>query len=462
MKRKGGTYAGLLAGLVIGILLSPVIAGPKTPKQDKLVTEFFQPLARMMAVIRAKYVEEIDHKKLLVGAYQGVLSQLDDYSSYMTADHFAEFQSDTKGQFGGLGIQIKFLPVEKVVRIEQPIPGTPAFRAGLMQGDRIYKVREESSGKVTETKEFHTVYDAVKTLRGTPGTRVTISVIHADSRPPEEVTITRAIIKVPAVRAVHMLDEQKKIGYIYVAHFHERALADLEKALEELKKQGMKALVLDLRFNPGGLLHSAVQLSDKFLSGGAIVSTRARNGAEQIYHAEKNDDFADLPLVVLVNKRSASASEIVAGALKDHGRAIVIGEKTFGKGSVQSVLPLRQNEGAVKLTTARYYTPGGVCIEKVGIMPDVEIPLTDKETLELSLNLNKLTAFPPPLEEGKSEPAPESPKPKESPETKTREGKQKEPGKEFVDVQLERATDVLRGVLMERQLKAQNANKKAA
>ncbi len=447
---------GFAVGLAAGLLLAPGLAGPGSQDEKDWERKFFLPLVWTVQQIRGRYVEEVDPQKLLVGAYEGMLNRLDEYSFYIPPEALAEFEVDTKGEFGGLGIQIKFLPLEKVLRIERPIPGTPAFKAGVLEGDIITKVREDSTGREVETKTFESVYDAVKILRGKPGTKVTITVVHRDTHEVADITIERAIIEIPGVRAVRMADEHRKIGYLYLAYFHERTVKDLDEALDHLKADGLRALILDLRFNPGGLLDSAVELSDRFLSEGVVVSTRGRASPELVFQSREGDVLDGAPLVVLVNHYSASASEIVAGALKDNGRAIVIGAATFGKGSVQTVMGLKDGEGALKFTTAKYYTPSGVSIEETGVQPDIEIKLTDEEVRELLRHLGETTEFPP-------KPEPESTEPEAGavpPETGD-EGGSEGKKKPFRDIQLERAVDVLAGILIhqDRMRKAEGARK---
>ena len=436
---------------MIGLFLIPVVART-APQEDSIAKRFelepawdeafFKPLGVAAAQIQARYVEDVDPAKLLVGAYQGILNSLDDFSSYIPPDRLEEFEGDTKGEFGGLGIQIRFLPLEKMLRVEQPIPGTPAFRLGILTGDIIIRVKEEATGETIETSQFKDVHDAVRVLRGEPGTKVTITVVHEGTGKEEDITLERAIIKIPGIYAPQMIDDNWKIGYVYVPAFHERTVEDLKNAIQQLQGQGLKALILDLRFNPGGLLPSAIDISDLFLGDVVVVSTHGRASPDFTFRARADDILKDAPLVVLLNRHSASASEIVAGAIKDNGRGIVIGETTYGKGSVQTVIPLRDRQGALKLTTAFYYTPSGVCIEKTGVSPDVEIKLTDQELRGLARKLAALadlSAQPGPKQQ--APPKPQGP------------GGEQETPKEapFRDVQLERAVDILIGILIQQQ-----------
>ena len=457
MRRKG-LLAGFLVGLIVGLLAVTIAMQPATSSEsdENLMEEFFQPLAWAVQQIQRNYVEEVKAEDLLVGAYEGMMSKLDKYSTHIPPARFKEFKADTEGEFGGLGIQIRFLPMEKVVYVEQPIPGTPAFKKGILAGDKIIKIKPKP-GKVVETSELENVHDAVELLRGEPGTKVTITVLHERApNKPVDITIERAIIETPGVRAMHMVDKDRRIGYVYIASFHEQTLEDLDVALKELRKQDMQALVVDLRFNPGGLLNTATEVSDRFLEEGVIVSTRGRSTSEQVYKAHKDDDdCVDVPLVVLVNEYSASASEIVAGAIKDQGRGIILGEKTYGKGSVQSLMQLPGDRGALKLTTARYYTPSGVCIEDVGIKPDIEVKLPPEEDAKLVSHLSDYVSFPPKKSFQEDEQKQEESENGETTDTSATEaegenGEEKE--EEFTDVQLKRAVDVLRGILVQQDL----------
>ena len=457
MRRKG-LLAGFLVGITVGLIAVTIAMQPAASSEsdDDLMKEFFQPLAWAVQQIQRNYVEEVKAEDLLVGAYEGMMSKLDKYSTHIPPARFKEFKADTEGEFGGLGIQIRFMPIEKVVHVEQPIPGTPAFKKGILAGDKIIKIKQES-GEVVKTQELDNVHDAVELLRGEPGTEVTITVVHERSpNKPVDITIERAIIETPGVRAMHMVDEQRKIGYVYLASFHEQTLQDLDVALKKLREQDMQALVVDLRFNPGGLLNTATEVSDRFLEEGVVVSTKGRSSREQVYKAHKDgDDCVDIPLVVLVNEYSASASEIVAGAIKDQGRGIILGEKTYGKGSVQSLMQLPGDRGALKLTTARYYTPSGVCIEDVGIKPDIEVTLPPEEDAKLVSHLSDYVSFPPKKSFEEGEQKDEEKKQEsatESSEANAEDGEENEEAEEFEDVQLKRAVDVLRGILVQQKL----------
>jgi carboxyl-terminal processing protease len=442
MSKRIPLFAAFACGVLAALLVGTPFAQNAPDRDESRRTELYEPLVYVIRQIDQNYVEEVDYEKLAEGAYEGMLSKLDRYSEYIPPKRFKEFQVDTKGEFGGLGIRIRFLPVERILVVESPIPGTPAAKAGILPGDRILKIIDENA-KVRETKveDLEDVFEAVERLRGVPGTKVTISVLHEGSLRPVDVTLTRAIIKIPGVRAERIINERHKIGYVYVPYFHENTVADLDKAIEKLKKEGMRALILDLRFDPGGLLTTSVDLADRFLAKGNIVSTRGRRYQDS-FDAKEGNEYPDVPVVVLVNRFSASASEIVAGALKDNRRALLVGETTFGKGSVQTLIRLPEEDGALKLTTAHYYTPNGLNIDKQGIEPDVKIELPDEETRQLVVHLSEETDFVPKPKESETTPAePDAPK--------------TEP---FRDRQLESAVDVLKGILVYQQLGDQPAD----
>ncbi len=358
-------------GLAIALLLSLCIA--QAPAKNEGLYPEFDLFCRVVDELNQKYVQEVDKKKLFEGAYRGMLSTLDPYSQFIDSKELQEFEIGTKGEFGGLGIEITI--ENNILTVITPFIGSPAYNAGILAGDKILKIGNE-------TTENMKIEDAVKRLRGKPGTTVTITILHEGADKTQEITLTRAIIEVPNVH-YRMLDETAKIGYIQLVSFQEHTVEKLKEALEKLKAQGMKGVVLDVRNNPGGLLSVAIEVSNLFLPEGAVVvRTEGRSKAQSMqYKATKKGSYEDLPMAILVNKGSASASEIVAGALRDHGRAILVGETTFGKGSVQSVVPFEEYNAALKLTTARYYTPKGTqSIDGAGIKPDLEekVPLEEQ------------------------------------------------------------------------------------
>jgi len=452
---KSKAVIGFLVGVIVGLTVASVTAGTRPDYREEMINDFFPPLVWLVTQIERRYVDDVDLKDLAIGAYDGILSRLDKYSAYIPPDRRDEFEADTKGEFGGLGITIRYLPIKKAVLVEHAIPGTPAFAAGVLPGDMIIEVLEESTGEKFETADFKDVHDAVRILRGKPGSKVTITVVHEKTGAVEDLTITRDIIKVPGVRAVHMIDTDRRIGYIYVAYFHEQTVNDLKKALAELRRQGAQGVVLDLRFNPGGLLKSAVEFADLFLDGDVIVSTEGKHEPEHVMRAHSGDAYPDLSLAVLVNRFSASASEIVAAALGENGRAVIVGEPTYGKASVQTLMDDPVTNGAVKLTTAHYYTPMKNMIEGEGVKPDPDalIKLSDEDLVRLRVALVKLTQYPPVPEEEEpsaAEPA-EEPGAEATPEAAAEpETAQAEEQKEFRDVQLDRAVELLEEMVVRR------------
>lgn len=331
--------------------------------------------ARVLEIAHEHYVDEepAAYNALLDGALDGLLRALDPHSQFMDADLYKDMQEETAGAFGGVGVVVTIR--DGMLTIVSPIEDTPGFRAGLLSGDRIVEIDGES------TEEMG-MEDVVKHLRGDPGTEVSLGILRENEPGLKTVDLVRAMIDVPSVKDARMIEDG--IGYVRVLQFNEPTAEDLRAAVSGLATQGLRGLVLDLRGNPGGLLPSAVDVCRLFLpSGSPVVFTRGRGGEiEQTFQAIGNALFADLDLAVLINGGSASASEIVAGALKDNRRAVLVGERTFGKGSVQSLIPLDDGE-AVRLTTARYYTPSENVIQDRGIEPDLVAPMGPEQWLEL-------------------------------------------------------------------------------
>ncbi len=356
LKTTIGWGAVFLGTLVIGVLLG------KGWDRTVLATETYEELktfTEVLAHVQKHYVEEVKTKDLVYGAIRGMLSTLDPHSAFMPPDVYKEVQVETKGEFGGVGIQIGMK--ENRLTVIAPIDGTPADKAGVKAGDYIIKVDNES------TKDM-TLIDAVQKMRGPKGTKVTLTIQREAVPEPLVFVLTRDVIKIDSVR-FKMLDGN--IGYVRVTQFQDLTAKDLKEALHKLREQKMQSLVLDLRNNPGGLLNSAVEVSEQFVGlNRLIVYIKSRDGRKDDYVAHIKDQPDDYPIIVLVNEGSASASEIVAGALQDWGRAVVVGVQTFGKGSVQTILPLGDGSG-LRLTTAKYYTPKGRSIHGVGIAPDI-------------------------------------------------------------------------------------------
>ena len=366
MVRKNGTPLLLLViGMFLGFVLSthwvPNVAA--VGRQDYESLEVF---SNILSIVRKNYVENVETKNLVSGAINGMLNSLDPHSAYLTPDLYKELQSDTQGRFGGLGIEITVKG--GILTVVSPIEDTPAAKAGIKPGDQIFKIEEEF------TKDMSLV-DAVKKMRGAKGTKINLTIKREAVADLLEFTLVRDVIRVQSVRTRSL---EPGYGYIRLAQFQERSDRDLQRTLEKMaaEKTGIKGVVLDLRNNPGGLLTQAVRVSDMFLDSGLIVYTEGRiESQKQKYFAHKDGTWTDFPVVVLVNGGSASASEIVAGALQDHKRAVVLGTKTFGKGSVQTILPL-DDSSALRLTTARYFTPKGRSIQATGIVPDIIVEST--------------------------------------------------------------------------------------
>jgi carboxyl-terminal processing protease len=358
--KRGFPFVLLLVGIALGFFLAAqwVPSVSAVPRQDYESLEAF---TNILAIVKKNYVEDVETKNLVGGAINGMLSSLDPHSAYLTPELYKELQMDTQGRFGGLGIEITIRG--GILTVVSPIEDTPAAKAGVKPGDQIFKIEDEF------TKDM-TLVDAVKKMRGPKGTKITISIKREGVPELINFTLMRDTIRVQSVRSRNL---EEGYGYIRLAQFQERSDRDLQRALEKMaaEKAGIKGVVLDLRNNPGGLLTQAVRIADLFLDSGMIVYTEGRiESQKQKYFAQKEGSWLDFPMVVLVNGGSASASEIVAGALQDHKRAVVLGTKTFGKGSVQTILPL-DDSSALRLTTARYFTPKGRSIQAAGIVPDI-------------------------------------------------------------------------------------------
>jgi carboxyl-terminal processing protease len=372
MKPKLQNYLLLLTGLMAGVLVSigHGVFAERESARATLPVEELRTFSDVFGRIKNDYVVDVDDRELIENAIRGMLSGLDPHSAYLDAEQFTELQVGTSGQFGGLGIEVGM--EDGFVKVIAPIDDTPAQRAGVLAGDLIIRLDD------TPVKGM-TLNDAVKVMRGKPGSDIVLTIVREGLDKPIKISITRDIIKVKSVKS-RMLDPG--YGYLRVSQFQSKTADYLVDAVEALKKENegaLDGLVLDLRNNPGGVLNGAVAVSDAFLNKGMIVYTEGRIADSRLRFNATPDDIIDgAPLVVLVNQGSASASEIVAGALQDHKRAIILGARTFGKGSVQTILPLG-SDSALKLTTARYYTPSGRSIQAEGIIPDIEL-----ETLKVS------------------------------------------------------------------------------
>jgi len=379
MKRR------LIYGLVIAVLAVNFFAGAwvylgsaRAAGKNDAINPNLELLSEVLERVRTEYVDgqNLTYHDLTYAAVKGIVRMLDPHSQFMDSAAYHDLQDDTEGQFGGLGLVVTVR--SNYVTVVTPMEDTPGFRAGILAGDRIIKINGEDAVKMP-------LEDAVKKLRGEPGTRVTVTIQRPSSGVVKDYTLTRAVIQMKMVEDINGNKEfplgDNKIGYVCITQFGDKTGDELEAAVRKLQAQGMKALILDLRWNPGGLLDEAVSVCQKFLPRGQlIVSTEGRDPAQNSVRraAGRGDELHGMPVVVLVNLSSASASEIVAGCLQDLHRAIILGEKTFGKGSVQSIFPL-DDGSALKLTTAKYYTPSHRVIHEHGITPDIIVPMSDDE-----------------------------------------------------------------------------------
>jgi carboxyl-terminal processing protease len=453
------------------------------PAKDEEYYELYKVFAETMFQVEQNYVKDVDRRKLMEAAIRGVLGELDPYSNFISPDEIDRFKTSVESQFGGIGIQISLDGGE--LRVLSPIVGSPAYLAGMEAGDAIVEI----DGKSTEGISLD---DAVRRLKGEPDTKVNLTVVNSRDRRRRMLTIERKVIEVETVLGDKrktddqwdfMLDPEKKIGYVRLTAFSRNTANDLENALKELKKQDVKGLVIDLRFNPGGLLKSAIDVADLFIADGRIVSTKGRNTIERPVEARKSGTFEGFEVAVLVNRYSASASEIVSACLQDHKRAVVIGERTWGKGSVQNVIELEKGNSALKLTTAAYIRPSGKNIHRFpnakesdewGVMPDkgYDLKLNDSELSELVRVRRQrdllLESHSPGIvrdskadndsntDSGKIDPKKEAAKPLRIPPGAQSPSDPKTPS-EFVDRQLKKAIDYLLSKQSTEQAKAETS-----
>jgi len=451
--------------VLVAVIATSLVVGPlsyeaavskpaDTYKQLDLYADVFE-------IVRNQYFRPVPDDKLVEASINGMVSSLDPHSSYMNAKDYADLSSQTKGEFGGLGLEVT--QENGIVKVESPIDDTPAAKANIKSGDLITHIDGEPIVGIP-------LNDAVEKMRGAPGTPIKLTIRHTEKGDPFDVTLTREIIKVPSVKA---RVESDNVGYIRISSFSEQTQPGLDKAITDLKTQlgnKMAGYVIDLRNNPGGLLNSAISVSNTFLDSGEIVSTRGRN-PDDVEHTDAKpglDKTKGVPVVVLINGGTASAAEIVSGALQDHHRAIIMGTQSFGKGSVQTILPLK-NEGGLRLTTAEYFTPSGRSIQAKGITPDIEVHQSKIEELEQGARLHEADlkgALPNPTDPAKpnvpaagapgqpsssATPAPQAAKTpadaKPTPPDPTTADANAPAGKP-IDYQLARAVDLLHGVAM--------------
>ena len=420
MKRRliyGVVVVVLALNLAIGARL--YLSSAEAAERDSVYPNM-ELFAVVMEKIRRDYVDgkDLTYQELVYGALKGMVNTLDPHSEFLEPVKYKDLQNDTQGQFGGLGIVVSLK--DDFLTVVAPMEDTPGFKAGIISGDRILKIDGKSTERIA-------LPDAVKTLRGEPGTEVTLTIQRPATGLTKDLKLTRAVINVDMAKDLNGRKQfqlgDDKIGYVRLTQFGEKTADELDAALKKLKSQGMQALILDLRGNPGGLLDQAVEVCEKFLPRGQlVVSTEGRNSIQKYPAKGRGDELHNMPIVVLVNGGSASASEIVAGCLQDLKRAVLLGEKTFGKGSVQSIVPLQEG-AALRLTTAKYYTPSHKVIHERGITPDLEVAMSDDEERAMLLR--------------------RSPGGLESLEPKDREVFEK-----LTDPQYNRAVDMLKGILL--------------
>jgi carboxyl-terminal processing protease len=368
--------------IVLAITISLAISATVKDRKEDLYKQV-RLLSDTITIVQEDYVNEVSAKDLIYGALKGMLASLDPHSQFMDPDTYSELKVETEGKFGGIGIEITIK--DGLLTVVSPIEDTPAWKAGIKANDKIVKINDELTRDITLT-------DAVKKMRGKPGTAVNISILRESEKKILEFKIVRDIIKIKDIKEAKILEDG--IGYIRLIEFRENTTKNMDIALSDLKKQGMRALILDLRNNPGGLLDAAIKVCEKFIEKDKlIVSTKGRQESQNIeFFSKNNNPLLDLPIVILINEGSASGSEIVAGALQDYKRAIILGVKSFGKGSVQTVIPLGDGS-ALRLTTSKYFTPLGREIHDKGLMPDVVIEEAQIQLAKKDEDLTKESVF---------------------------------------------------------------------
>lgn len=368
----------LISGLIIFVFAQLAVSGIEKKKKDDLYRQV-ELFADSLAIIQNEYVEDMKPKDLIYGALKGMLSALDPHSQFMDSDTYNELKVDTEGKFGGLGIEITIK--DGLLTVVTPIEDTPAWKAGIKANDRIVKINNEITRDMT-------LSEAVKKMRGKPGEAVNLTILRESEKKILDFKIVRDIIKIRDIKEAKILEDG--VGYIRLIEFRENTAQDINSALDKLSKEGMTGLILDLRNNPGGLLDVAVKVAEKFIEKGKmVVYTKGRQQAQSIeFISRSSRPLLNLPMVILINEGSASGSEIVAGALQDYKRAIILGTKSFGKGSVQTVIPLSDGS-ALRLTTSKYFTPSGKVIHGKGVEPDIKVEDGKIETAKAVLRPEK-------------------------------------------------------------------------
>lgn len=394
-----GTLVALAGWNTKAIADDQIVAVPEFT-EDEEYYELMQVFVDTFEQIDRNYVNEIDRRDLMEAAIRGMIARLDPYSDYISPEELEEFTEAIEQEFGGVGIQVQFDPVERNIEIMSPLPGSPAYRAGLRPGDRIISVEGRAVSDFTIGEEIET---AISILKGEPGVTVTVSVRRVGSDQVEDISLTREIIQLDTVLGDFrnedgtwnfMLDDEHKIGYVRLTHFTRRSSDEMRSALNSLRAQGMRGLILDLRGNPGGLLDSAIEICDMFIESGVIVSTQGRNVEERTWTAKRFGTFRDFPMAVLINRYSASASEIVSACLQDHDRAIIVGERSWGKASVQNVIELEGGDSQLKLTTAGYHRPSGENIHRdPGMSEDAQWGVMPDDGYNIRFSFEELLAY---------------------------------------------------------------------
>jgi carboxyl-terminal processing protease len=400
-----GVTAVALFGFAISLSAPPRVWSSTSREREKNDYKYANLFMSILHEVRDKYVQDLDPEredKLVEDMINGGLERLDPHSAYINPRQYKHFDKQSEGKFGGIGIQVGYDANNRThLTVVTPMVGTPAYDAGVQAGDAIVKI----DGKSTESMRME---DAVDLIQGDPGQKIVLTVLHEGEKEPIDVAITRAVIQVPSVQGDlrkpgnpkewdYLIDKENKIGYLRLTTFSKTAPAEMRAAIEAMQKEGVRGVILDLRNNPGGLLRSAVEISDLFLTEGKIVSTKGRNHKDEVYEAKAEGTlltpYEKYPMVVLINKYSASASEILSAALQDHDRAVIVGERSYGKGSVQNIILMEHDTSALKLTTASYWRPSGKNIHRFpdsketdewGVKPNkgFEVPLKDEERIE--------------------------------------------------------------------------------
>lgn len=391
----------LATSLVLAMAAGAGIAkAQSSEKQSDDYYELMRVFVDTFEQIDRNYVKEVDRRKLVDAAVRGMLSELDPYSDYFGPEEVKEFTESVEQEFSGVGIRVKFDEPTRSIEVTAPLPGSPAYEAGIHAGDRIVEIEGKPVKDFPSGREIDT---AVEMLRGKEGEPVTVAVVAVGETDPKQITLKRAIITLDTVMGYSynedgtwnfFFDKENKIGYLRLTHFTRRSASEMRDALRTLKRDGMKGLVLDLRFNPGGLLQAAVEVADLFIDGGEIVRTEGRNVPSRTYSAKSWGTYTGFPMAVLINRYSASASEIVSACLQDHHRAVIVGERSWGKGSVQNVIDLEDGKAALKLTTASYHRPSGKNIHRFpGAGEDEEWGVSPDPGYEVKFSIDEMRAY---------------------------------------------------------------------